>query len=168
MSGEEKGEKKKGAQARKSEVIKQLIFSPVVCTHRCEMGGGRCSGGKARSVSSTDTFYGYRCCTKMTTTSVIHHGSIFSFDTWPREGEGEASWLLTTSPFVRSRPPFFLLPPRELVSSQAGLEIYTRVGGSTSRQPCIFDITQLGFYCDSFLSTDLANKIKNNLTGTPR
>ena len=38
----EKGEKKKGTgrQARKSEVIKQLIFSPVVCTHRCEMGGG--------------------------------------------------------------------------------------------------------------------------------
>ena len=78
MSGEGEGGEEEGhRQARKSEVIKQLIFSPVVCTHRCEMGGGRCSGGKARSVSSTDTFYGYRCCAKMTTTSVIHHGSIF-------------------------------------------------------------------------------------------
>ena len=43
MEKGEGGEEEGHRQARKSEVIKQLIFSPVVCTHRCEMGGGRCS-----------------------------------------------------------------------------------------------------------------------------
>ena len=78
-----------GRQARKSEVIKQLIFSPVVCTHRCEMGGGRCSDIQARSVSSTDTFYGYGCFAKMSQLLNLSVVFNFAFDTRPREKERE-------------------------------------------------------------------------------